>query len=228
MRLRRLFERFDDYDDQPFDQQVWPVTIALGVVCFLAIGAIATLLDDAWMWTMLLLLPALAAAAHFALLQLDDSRLKTSLQLAALTSLSIHLLILIATSAISIFKGPEPLPIQKVVQRRSRTIEVTRRSNPFPWQKVVSQPIPEPDIKVEKQATSQTDVKPQIVPTVKSTHTRKPQLVRQNRTRKSVPRFSKTMSELKRSIINTTAQTDPVRPNLLVKRLVIVVVKSLE
>ena len=212
MRLRRLFERFDDYDDQPFDQQVWPVTIALGVVCFLAIGAIATLLDDAWMWTMLLLLPALAAAAHFALLQLDDSRLKTSLQLAALTSLSIHLLILIATSAISIFKGPEPLPIQKVVQRRSRTIEVTRRSNPFPWQKVVSQPIPEPDIKVEKQATSQTDVKPQIVPTVQSTHTRKPQLVRQNRTRKSVPRFSKTMSELKRSIINTTAQTDPVRP----------------
>ena len=139
MRIRRAIERDDYYDDQPFDEQVWPVMVALGVSCALAVGAVATLLDGTWMWTMLLLLPALAAAAHFALAQMDDdSWLKRSLQLAALTSLSVHLAILIFTSAISIFVGPEPLPVQKVIQRRSRSIEITRRSNPFPWQKVVS------------------------------------------------------------------------------------------
>lgn len=211
MRIRRAIERLDYYEDQPFDEQVWPVMVALGVSCALAIGAVATLLDGAWMWTMLLLLPALAAAAHFALLQMDDSRLKRSLQLAALTSLSVHLAILIFTSAISIFHGPEPLPVQKVVQRRSRTIEVTHRSNPFPWQKVVSQPIPEPDIKVKKKDAPQTDVKPQTLPTVEFTPTRQPQLVRQKRTRISVPRFTETMSELKRSIVNTSSQPEPVQ-----------------
>ena len=211
MRIRRAMEELDYYDDRPFDEQVWPVMVALGVSCALAVGAVATLLDGAWMWTMLLLLPALAAAAHFALLQMDDSRLKRSLQLAALTSLSFHLVILIFTSAVSIFHGPEPLPVQKVVQRRSRSIEITRRSNPFPWQEVVSQPIPEPDIKIEKKDTPQTDVKPQTLPTVEFKPTHQPQLVRQKRTRKSVPRFSESMSELKRSIVNTTAQPKPVQ-----------------
>ncbi len=213
MRFPRNIKEFEYYDDRPFEEQVWPVMVALTVLCFLAGGAIATLLDGTWMWTMLLLLPVLAAMAHFALLHLEDSKLKTSLQLAALTSLSLHLLILIATSTISIFKGPEPLPIQKVVQRRSRSIEVTRRSNPFPWQKVVSQPIPEPDIKVTKKETTQTDVKPQVLPTVDSRHARKPQLVRQDRTRESVPRFFESMSELKQSIISATSQNNPVRTN---------------
>ena len=213
MRIRRAIERDDYYDDQPFDEQVWPVMVALGVSCALAVGAVATLLDGTWMWTMLLLLPALAAAAHFALAQMDDgSWLKRSLQLAALTSLSVHLAILIFTSAISIFVGPEPLPVQKVIQRRSRSIEITRRSNPFPWQKVVSQPIPEPDIKVKKKDTPQTDVKPQTLPTVEFTPTRQPQLVRQNRTRKSVPHFSESMSELKRSIVKATSHPKPVQP----------------
>ncbi len=210
MRIRRAIERLD-YEDQPFDEQVWPVMVALGVSCALAVGAVATLLDGAWMWTMLLLLPALAAAAHFALLQMDESKLKRSLQLAALTSLSVHLAVLIFTSAVSIFHGPEPLPVQKVVQRRSRSIEVTRRSNPFPWQKVVSQPIPEPDIKIQKKDAPQTDVKPQILPTVEFTPTRQPQLVRQKRTRKSVPRFAESMSELKRSIVNATSQPERVK-----------------
>ncbi len=209
MRIRRAIERLNHYEDQPFDEQVWPVVVALAISCALAVGAVATLLDGAWMWTMLLLLPALAAAAHFALLQMDDSKLKRSLQLAALTSLSVHLAILIFTSAISIFHGADPLPVQKVVQRRSRSIEITRRSNPFPWQKVVSQPVPEPDIRIEKKDTPQTDVKPQTLPTIEVTPTPQPQLVRQKRTRKSIPRFSKSMSELKRSVINTDSQTEP-------------------
>jgi len=211
MRIRRPTERYDYYEDQPFDEQVWPVMVALGVSCVLAVGAVATLMDGAWMWTMLLLLPALAIAAHFALAEMDDSRLKRSLQLAALTSLSVHLAIMLFTSAVSIFHGPEPLPVQKVVQRRSRSIEVTRRSNPFPWQKVVSQPIPEPDIKVKKKDTLQTDVNPQTHPTLDFTPTRQPQLVRQKRTRKSVSRFSESMSELKRSIVDTTSATEPVQ-----------------
>ncbi len=207
MRIRCAIERLNAYEDQPFDQQVWPVTVALGVSCALAVGAVATLMDGVWMWTMLLLLPALAAAAHFALLHMDDSKLKRSLQLAVLTSLSAHLAILIFTSAVSIFHGPEPLPVQKVVHRQSRSIEVTRRSNPFPWQKIISQPIPEPDIKVIKQDAPQTDRKPQTLPTVEFTPTRQPQLVHRKRTRKSVPRFSESMSALKRSVINTNPET---------------------
>ena len=214
MSFRRTIERihYDDYD-RPFDQQLWPVMVALGVSCALAVGAVIALLQGTWMWIMLLVLPALAAVAQSALLQMDDSKLKRSLQLAVLTSFSVHLAILIFTSAIVIFHGPPPLPQQKVVQRRSRSIEITQRANPFPWQTVVSSPIPEPDIKALRQNTVQTNVSPQTLPTTTTTPTQMPQIVQRERTRKSVPRFSKSLSALKRSVVKTLPQADPQRPS---------------
>ena len=214
MGLRRTIERihYDDYD-RPFDQQLWPVMVALGVSCALAVGAVVALLQGTWMWIMLLVLPALAALAQSALLQMDDSKLKRSLQLAVLTSFSVHLAILIFTSAVVIFHGPPPLPQQKVVQRRSRTIEITQRANPFPWQNVVSSPIPEPDIKSLRQDTTQTNVSPQTLPTETTSATQMPQIVQRDRTRKSVPRFSKSLSALKRSVVKTLPQADPQRPS---------------
>ena len=214
MSIRRTIERihYDDYD-RPFDQQLWPVMVALGVSCALAVGAVIALLQGTWMWIMLLALPALAALAQSALLQMDDSKLKRSLQLAVLTSFSVHLAILIFTSAIVIFRGPPPLPQQKVVQRRSRSIEITKRANPFPWQKVVSSPIPEPDIKALRQDAAQTNVSPQTLPTKTTTATQMPQIVQRERTRKSVPRFSKSLSALKRSVVKTLPQAEPQRPS---------------
>ena len=152
--MKRTVQKITPQRASSFDQQVWPVIVALTVLCGISVGAILTLLNGPWMWGSLLILPAFSALALFLLFYLDDSFLRRSLQLAIILSLAVHMLILVVTSVVHIFQNPFQQPEKKVAQRQERTIEISDQHTQFVWEETNPRETPEPEIEAERQQLS--------------------------------------------------------------------------
>ena len=185
---------------QTFDQQFWPVLIALAVLLSIALGAAVTLLRGPWMWTSLLVLPSAAAVAIALLYKLDHSRLRRSLQLAIIFSLAAHLVILIVASMTSIFQNEFERQQPKVAQRQpKRAILVRERQTPFIWQQPnLRETPPDPEVETEREETS-TNERPQPVPIEQPQKEQvDPQVTRRETPSKTVPRLDQNLSQLRR------------------------------
>jgi hypothetical protein len=158
-RTRQSIERIHPVYQAGFDQQFWPVVIALIVLCSLAAGAISTLLRGPWMWGSLLILPAAAAVAIFILYRLGNSFLRRTLQLSILISLALHLLILIAMSLTYVFDNSRRQPPPAVVAKQpERRIVVSNQMRQLTIRQPQKHHLPEVAVEAQKQVASSTTV----------------------------------------------------------------------
>ncbi len=194
----RTVQKIEPARQDTFDQQFWPVIVALTVLCGIGIGAILTLLRGPWLWGSLLLLPAISALAIYGLYLLDDSKLRRSLQLAIIVSLATHLLILMIASVVSIFQIPFRESKPAVARPQPRPIEISDRRNSFVWEEPNRRDTPEPEVEAVRQQVTTTDVKPQPIPVAETKPVVQPQLVRRETPAQSVPRQDQSLSQLRR------------------------------
>ena len=187
-----------------FDQQFWPVLVALAVLLSIALGAAVTLLQGPWMWTSLLVLPSAAALAIVFLYQLDNSRLRRSLQLAIIFSLAAHLVILIIASMTSIFQNEFERQQPRTAQRQpKRTILISQRETPYIWQQPnLRESPPDPEVETQREETTTTE-RPQPVPVeTQRTQPVEAQIQRRETPSKSVPRLDRNLSQRRRQTRN--------------------------
>ena len=195
---RRTVHKITPSQASNFDQQFWPVFVALTVLGGIALGAIQTILRGAWMWGSLLVLPLFAALAIFLLLNISDNRLRRSLQFAIITSLAVHLMILVFASVINIFQNPFMPSERQVAQRPIRTIEISDQRAAFVFEETNARETPEPEVETERQKKTTTQLQPQPVPVVETKPVIDPQLVRRETTAQSIPRQNRALSQLRR------------------------------
>ena len=119
--------------------------VALTVLCGIGLGAVLTILRGPWLWGSLILLPLAAVVSILVLLRLDNEKLRRSLQVAILLSLSFHLLIMVFASVVNIFQNPYMPSQQRVAQQRVRAIEISDRRAAFVWEETNSRDTPEPE-----------------------------------------------------------------------------------
>ena len=200
-RYRHCVERIQSDAPPAFDQQFWPVLMAIVVLAGIAAGAIVTLINGPWMWGSLLILPVVAAVAIAVLYSLDDSTLRRTLQLAILVSFALHLMVLISTSLIYVF-GSQEISDPVVMKRKpERTITINNRNRQLVFQQPQKHVVPDVEVEVEKKvATIKT--KPQPVPVVPEKQNLKQQMTKRRQTRSTVAKLSDEQSKLSRSRSN--------------------------
>jgi hypothetical protein len=194
----RTVKKLETPGYQTFDQQFWPVVVALTVLCGIGSGAIVALLHGPWLWGSLLALPTASAVALYWLSRLDDRRLRRSLQLAILCSLALHLLFLVGASAISVFQSMPRLQPPTAVQPAPRTIEFSDRKARFVWEEPNRHETPEPVVEEARKQTPTTHLNPQTIVVEELTPHPKPEIVKRQKLADSIPRLDESLAELRR------------------------------
>ena len=198
MPTKRSVKRINPGRVDTFDDHLWPVVVALGVLSAIGLGAILTLLSGPVMWISLLALPAMTGAAMYFLSRTTDSLLRRALQFALIISLAVHLLILVIASLVLIFDSGQKTDWRQVTKREERKIEFSNRN------KSVSIPVskkdnaPEPDVEIRRDRTQVTSAE-QPLPVPETMPTISPQTRRRESVQQTVPRFDKSLSELRRN-----------------------------
>ena len=198
MAKQRTIKRISPGRADAFDDQFWPVVVALCVLAAIGFGAVLTLIKGPWMWLSLLLLPALTAGSLYLLSRMGDSKLRRTLQFSLIISLAGHLLILIVASLILIFTNDRIKIWNRVASRNVRTIQFSNQKSSVSIP--VSRPdnTPEPDVDIKRQSSQVTSAE-QPMPVRKTEPTVAPQTNRRETTQQTVPRFSETLSQLRRN-----------------------------
>ena len=188
-----------------FDDQFWPILMALCITATILAATIVTLLAGFWMWISLLILPAAMTVLLVALRFIDNRRLRRSFQLAVILSLAAHCAFVIFAKQTQVFSGflSEIRRTTAVVQQ-PRTIQISQRTENRPW--LEENPTPTPDVEEpvpEKQAVlDTTTTRPQPTQLTSQEPTENPQLVRRQQLSRSVPRLGKSLSRLSRQTEN--------------------------
>ena len=203
---RRTVQKITPQRQPSFDQQFWPILVALTVLVGIASGAVATLLQGPWMWAGLMGLPVFAIMALFFLFSIKNYRVRRSLQLAIIASLAIHLVIIFAAAVTNIFENRFEEPSQKVVQRPVRTIEISDRKAAFVFEEPNAQPTPEPVVDINREIETATVTETQPVPVIENQPDVNPQIAPQKIKSQTIPRQSPELSQLKRQTKISTAQ----------------------
>ncbi|MDA7858832.1 hypothetical protein N9B05_03345 [Mariniblastus sp.] len=203
---RRTVQKITPQRQPSFDQQFWPILVALTVLVGIASGAVVTLFKGPWMWAGLMGLPVFAIMALFFLFSIKNYTVRRSLQLAIIASLAIHILVILTAALTNIFENRFEEPSKKVVQRPVRTIEISDRKAAFIFEEPNTRPTPEPvvDIKREQETTTITETQP--VPVIENKPEVNPQITPQKTKSQTVPRQSPELSQLKRQTKPSTAQ----------------------
>ena len=193
-KVRHHVTRIHPEYSESFDQQFWPVLMAICVVTAIAAGAIVSLLHGTMMWISLLLLPAVALAAIIVLYRLEDSFLRRSLQFAILLSLAIHLVILTLSSLFTIFSITAPEPTAKMIKKPERRIVISNKSRNLVVHQKNKQLTPDNPIETEKiQANPKTQ--PREVPLVRQEQPEERQISQRRMEQPVVPRKDQQLSQ---------------------------------
>ncbi len=102
---RHILRRYESDRSQDFDEQFWPVALALCVLAALTTGTILTLLRGPWMWASLLALPILVGLGLLGLSYVEHRIWRRSIQVALLLSFAFHLFVLIVAFRTEVFGG---------------------------------------------------------------------------------------------------------------------------
>ncbi len=203
-----------------FDQQFWPIFMALCVTATVTAATIVSLLDGVWMWVSLMVLPAAFAIVIFALRFMDDRRWQRSVQLAVILSLALHCCFIIFAHQTNVFEGFF-LNVNRISSsvNQPRVLHISRNVEEQPWMEIneVPTPVPEEQPVIEKQAEVDTaTVRPQPTPVESQQTSENPQLVRRQQVSRTVPRLGENVSRLSRQTENVTPrsgqQVSPSKP----------------
>jgi hypothetical protein len=198
MATQRTIKRISPGRVDAFDDQFWPVVVALSVLSAIGFGAILTLLNGPWMWLSLLVLPALTAGALYLLSRMENSGLRRTLQFSLITSLALHLLILIIASLLLIFQGTRKTNWKQVANRTVRTIQFSGQNSSVAIPVRRPDNAPEPEVDIQRQQTQVTSAE-QPMPVRQTQPTVSPQTRRRKVTQQTVPRFDEALSQLRRN-----------------------------
>jgi len=202
---RSSVRTFQPTQVERFDDQFWPIMMALCITATILAATIVTLMAGFWMWVSLMILPAAIAVLTFALRFIDSKRLRRSIQLAMILSLAAHCGFLIFAKKTSIFEG---FLVQAnkdaTVVKQQRVIQISQQVQTLPW--MDENPVPSPDVPQptpQKQAKIDTaTARPQPAAVTSQTPTENPQLVRSQKPSETVPRLGKNLSRLSRQTEN--------------------------
>lgn len=199
-RRRGSIRKLPPAQTAPFDEQFWPVSLALCLTAAIAAGAAVSLLRGPWMWTALIALPALLAAALFALQRVRPGLLKRSLQLAVILSAGVHLLFLILCSLMDVFGRPQPIePVAESKPSPERMMVVSRReSNPI-WRELNRREAPDPKLETDREPTKVEPQPPQPIEVAQPRPTATPAASRRNESAPAQPKFDQGAAEVRRS-----------------------------
>ncbi|MCO6454758.1 MAG: hypothetical protein J5I93_05605, partial [Pirellulaceae bacterium] len=225
-KIRRVIRKVSAERPQGFDEQLWPVDVALIVLGGFLIGVnLAYLRFDDSRWyansvTWLIATPLLVLGT-MGILRLVSSRVvRRGMQLAMVVSVAIHVLFLVSMINIVIFSRmwPEVTQTTNTPQRQPRTVPdyhpvyTNREQQRQPdFEKPVETETPEvqPEEVVQKEEPERPQPQqPQPTPVPDPQPNRQPTVVKRQETSESVPRAGESLSQLSRQ----TARTQP-RPN---------------
>lgn len=199
-RRRGTIRKIQPVQTASFDEQFWPVSLALCLTAAIAAGAAVSLLRGPWMWATLVCLPALLVAALVALQQVRPGLLKRSLQLAVILSAGLHLLFLIFCSLTDVFGKPQA--VQQVADSQpvpERVMLVSQReSNPI-WRELNRRETRDPELEAEREPTRTEPQPPQPVEVAQARPTPSPAASRRNEPAPAQAKLEQSLSQLRRS-----------------------------
>lgn len=218
-KIRRVIRKLQPPTAASFDEQLWPVLVALFVLAGLVMGSIAALLPldgPIWYatsppWLILTLLSAIAVAV--ALARINSRTFRRSMQLAILLCLFFHAVLFVATLRLDIFgrlfESPlaehdlaetrRPVTVPEYFEDSSR--EDPRRDFERPVETKV--PRPQPDVaEIVRQEPPPEPQAPQRQPTPvpEPRDTPQPSLMPKEQLEQTSPRFSEQGSRLSRQV----------------------------
>lgn len=206
---RRVVQRAEVDRHEGFDAQLWPVFIALAVLCGVTLGTIVTFLRGPWLWASLLAMPVAASIVAWTLSLIEHRWVKRSLQLALLLSIAIHLAMLTGAFHTAVF-GPKQLAEQSTprqIQRRT-----VRRPVDFPndnWTDL--NPVEMPEVEqTPEQVTREEPMeveRPQPVPVEQPQEVERPAIERRPQDAPTTPRQQESLSELSRQTASDQPQS---------------------
>jgi hypothetical protein len=207
--IRRYVKRSDPPREVTFDQQFWPVVVATMITSGFLVGAIVTLANQAWLWGLLILMPAAIASTILVLWMVPNRWIRRSLQLAIMISMAINLFFIIMASGVDVFsKVVIDVESPPVSRKKQKTISMSKRMEQE-WLQLneVDQPTNDasPDVKrIAAQAMSKWESQP-----VKSEHSEdlQPQLIQRKMNQTSQPKLGSAPSKLSRHERQTKPQS---------------------
>jgi hypothetical protein len=223
-KVRRIVRTVRPERPQGFDEQLWPVDVALIVLGGFLIGVDLAYLrfdDPRWyanaiVW--LVATPVLVLGTMGALRLVSSRMVRRSMQLAMVVSVVVHVLFLVSMINIVIFSRmwPDVIQTTEVTPRQPKVIPDYHPvySNPEPkqqpdFEKPIETKTPEVEEKevVQKQETPETPQpdRPQPTPVPEPEQTVQPSVVKRQEASESVPRHAEQTSKLSR-------QTNKVQP----------------
>lgn len=211
-KIRRVIHAVEKPEPKGFDEQYWPILIAIAVLFGFLMGTVLTLLSGIWLWFSLITIPILVFSTTVGLRFVDSRKFKRSTQLALIVSLIVHLAMLLSAHHWYLF-GNEDSTADREDQKQPTEKKQTNIPLVFEtqqWQqsqtKITPQPVQE---KVEQQKTPEPELEKKVEPTPVDKTERK---VTQNqhqlrKTRQTVPKQSQTLSKLSRSQLKSNPKS---------------------
>ena len=154
-----------------------------------------TLLKGTWMWGSLLALPLIVAVTILVLQRLDNRQLRRALQFAVILSMALHILIMVLASVTHLFGKEHTTVAEQSIKRPNKVILISKQNQPKIWEQTTKHEVPEPEVEVEKQATT-TDMTSQPVPVKTNSKNRESQIAKTAERSQTVPRFDESLSKL--------------------------------
>lgn len=228
-KIRRVVRKASSPAGHYFDEQLWPIYIALVVLgCFLmGISAAYLPLGGVWWYVSLIGIPLFVAAAMFAFRVVDNRLVRRSLQLSIVLCAILHVAFIVQMVQTRIFAGmfQRPTRERELLERRPlKIVPEYRESQLVPeedrprqdFEKPVETQTPEPTREPEQivRQPMPEDVspqQPQPVPIPEQERTIEPNVVKQQRANEVAPRLAAQTSQLsKQSRPSESKQSQPV------------------
>ena len=220
-KTRRIIRRLKLPAGRTFDDQLWPVVLALCVLAGFVTGSVLARLrldDPRWYsnavtWIVLTLLATAGIAT--ALWKLDNRRFRRSMQLAILLGLFLHAVFFVATLDLYIFSRllehtPERDDLAENRQQVTvpNYVEMPRRDEARPdFERPVDVQSPQPELEWERLTREEADplqrVPPQPTPVLEPEDTPQPSVLQREQTADTTPRHSDRRSQLSRRMLDS-------------------------
>lgn len=229
-KIRRVIRKLKPTASQAFDDQLWPVLLALCVLGGFIMGSIIAYLrfdDPRWYanaitWLIVTVLGLGGAAVALAFV--DNRVFRRSMQLAIILGLFFHCILLVTTVQLNIFERIFDVLLAEndMTETRQRTVvpeyfqaerrEQQREEFERPVETETPQPEPTPEpIEREEVQEEETPREPQPTPVPEPEDTLRPNVVKREQPQETAPRYSEQRSRLSRRL----TQTQPTPPSML-------------
>ncbi|MDP6443045.1 MAG: hypothetical protein QGG36_24920 [Pirellulaceae bacterium] len=213
---RRIIRKLRPAGEPAFDEQFWPVQLALILLgAFLAGVSLAYLKFDApsfWQsaWTALAVIAVFVAASMVVLRYVSNRRIRRGMQLAFILCLIFHVIVLVTAHRAAIFGRLTADRIvtdrvdreqQEVILEEYHPAQMNREEDErldFELPVETESPDPEPQ-EIEREQPRQAPVDPQNTPTVEQPQQAQANVVKRTEPEPTTPRMSETQSQLSRS-----------------------------